>query len=218
MKKYYIINHGWGTKYIWLDWLQKVDPYGPSFREIIKKGNGEFGIYSGVIFGDSAGSTSVIHLYSEKFIKLLEKNGIKINKWLIKLNTNTKKKIKSPIPNFYYIETISNIFYNDWSSIYRYENNHNKRKERKNELSKWYNNKSDVYCYGYKDNISTWYFNMSSWDGSDLFGVKDCQIIIVTEKLKRIIEKEKLKNIKFEELKLLSEEELKNEIEVFETR
>ena len=41
------------------------------------------------------------------------------------------------------------------------------------------------------------YFNLKEWNGNDIFGIKDTKIIIITKKLKELIEKAKLKNVTF---------------------
>ncbi len=44
-------------------------------------------------------------------------------------------------------------------------------------------------------------FYLKDWKGQGIFTIEGTRIAVVTEKLKRLIEKEKLKNAKFEEIK-----------------
>ena len=48
-----------------------------------------------------------------------------------------------------------------------------------------------------KDNVS---FSIKNWNNQKIFGIFDTRYIIVTEDLKNLIEKQKFKNIKFEEI------------------
>jgi hypothetical protein len=219
MEKFYIMDHGWATKYIWLKWLSEVDSEGENFIKLIKKGDVILTIFSGTTSGDIINSTAAITFYSMDFIKILEKYGIKLEKWPIKiiLDDKSKKKIKVRLSQYYYIEPNSFVPFISWDSIYRYKENYIKRNKAKKELNKWYKDNTQVYCKGYKDNLHTWYFNIVSWGNSDLFGVRNSSIIVVSEKLKELVEKSNLKNIKFEELKLLTKEELKKEVEIFDT-
>lgn len=49
-------------------------------------------------------------------------------------------------------------------------------------------------------NLDRVYFNYDDWNGEDLFTVENTFVFICTEKVKKIIEKAKLKNVKFKEL------------------
>ncbi|MBI4010632.1 MAG: hypothetical protein HY361_05655 [Candidatus Aenigmarchaeota archaeon] len=44
-------------------------------------------------------------------------------------------------------------------------------------------------------------FYLKDWKGQDIFAIEGTKMIIVTEKLRKLIEKEKLKNVEFEEIK-----------------
>ena len=66
-------------------------------------------------------------------------------------------------------------------------------------LDNWVVEKERILLQGH-DVMKTFY-NLSKWNGADLFGARNTNIIIVTERLKEIIEKAKLKNIQFDELK-----------------
>lgn len=196
-EKFYKIGHGWASKYLWFDWKLEVKKGTKKFEENIKKGEAIFDRYSGVTPADIANSTSATILYSENLINLLEKNGVKLKKWSVKiiLSEKNKKKVKFPLPRYYYIEPKSFVECITDDTILKKE----ERETLQKKLDNWDSKNNSIYFKG-SDLMKTFY-NISTWDGSDLFGGKDTGFIIVTERLKKIIEKAKLKNIEFEELK-----------------
>jgi len=196
-ERFYKVSHGWASKYLWLHWKEKVDENSPEFIDEVKKGRGIFKIYSGTTGAEIIGGSPVLNYYSKSFIEFLEGDGIKLKKWTIKviLDEKAKKKVKQPLPQYYYLEPLYFVdFIVDGSYLKKDE------RERNQEiLDDWIKKKNKIYFEG--DGSMRGFYNLSSWDGSDLFGAKNTTVIIVTERLKKIIEKAKLKNIMFEELK-----------------
>lgn len=172
---FFILEHGWATRYYWLkpiEWNIEKDEIKQIKRQKIK-----FGTQSGTMPGDIVGSSIVIDFYSEKFVNLLKEN-----------------KIKS-------FEDYSIIFDSKYSLETKYF-----YLEFKTKVSEIFiENKSKYNIHLYKDGKTIHgqkglYFNLKEWHGEDIFGIKDTSKIIVTKKLKELIQKAKLKNIVFTNL------------------
>lgn len=181
-KNFFLLEQGWATKYLWFKWALKVEEGQGKFEEDIKKGCAIFDRYSGTIPGDIANSTSATILYSENMVSLLEKESCNLRKWPIKiiLSEKSKKKIKQLIPNYYYIEPIKYV-----QDITGFSG--------KGEIALFLNEKGKFTTAG-RNGL---YFNLKEVGGSNFFGIAGTQLIVVTRKLKEIIEKTKLKNVQF---------------------
>lgn len=202
-RKFYLMSQRGANKYLWLHWKKEVNEKSPSFIEEVKEGRGIFKRYSGTTGAEIIGGSPVLNFYSGEFIKFLCNHGVKLKFWQIKieLSEKDKKKIKLPIQVYYYIEPLSYIkFMSDGTYKSKVERDKNTQI-----IEKWKKDNNLIYFEG--DEWTKCFYNISNWDGSDLFGVesygKKGQIIVVTENLKKIIEKAKLKNIAFKELKVL---------------
>lgn len=183
MTKFYYLNHGWANKYIWFDIESESDPK-KDFVDMIKNGEIIFSKQSGTTFADLHCGTMAYHYFSNNLVNLLRKNGVN-NFKAYKLKIN---KGLNPPQDYYYVEPISNIPYLKDIKVMDYI--------RKNNLTK-----KNILV---KDQvIKKWYADLTKWDGSDLFRVKDFRHFIVTEKLKNVLEKSNLKNVTFEPIKTL---------------
>jgi len=194
---FFNLEHGWATKYYWFDIIEKVCLSTPPFEKMIKKGKFTFSKQSGTTHADIHGSTMAINFFSERFVNLLKKHNVKIKAYPIKF----VKELRIPI-NYYYLEPVSIIKRIALElSIHSQEEKELFRKKVRDAL----NNDKIVYLDG-SDEFSyvRSYIDISSWDGSDLCGVSNSQTILVTKKLKQLIEKAKLKNVSFEEFRPFS--------------
>lgn len=114
-------------------------------------------------------------LLSEKFIRFLKKNnstGLKYYPISIK-DYKTKRKISK----YFFIEPSKFLLKTDWSKNID-------------------NNYLFVGSLDYENLFISFIFNFNNKE--DIFGIKDTKYILVTKRLKELIEKAKLTNIKFE--------------------
>lgn len=194
-QRFYILGHGWATKYYWFNVIEEVTPKTPDFIEMIKNGKFTFSKQSGTIHADAHGSTLALTFYSEKLIQILKKESCKISVWKINFIPEFQK-----IGAYYYMEPKSDCIrimrlhtsmesLSNMPTLLFYLNNNPQSKKSLFQIAT-----SSL------DSISCIY-DFSSWDGSDIFGVKNTLNILVTEKIKKAIEREKLKNVLFEEIK-----------------
>jgi esterase/lipase len=208
--KVYALSCGWATKYLWLEPIWEVQ-VGENSEQLVKSGKENiFRPISGTSSGDILGSSLALEFFSENLVKLISNHGVKIRKYPIKivLSEKSKKKVKLPIPDYFYIEStsfIESVYDGSWLS-------HEEREKATKKLDTWVTKKFSIVHTQQKDlrlaGLQRTFFNLSNWDGSDLFSVKNSRWIIVTERLKNIIEKAKLKNIEFEELKFLGDNKI----------
>ncbi len=195
-EKFYEISHGWATKYFWLDPDWNVQK-GENSEELIKKKVCDSFIpKSGTTSADILGNSLVLNIYSENLVEFLNKHNADLKTFPIKIVLPEKVKNKE-IPNYYYVEPKSFIdSMRDGSYLSKSE-----RKKFQENLDKWIRKKYKIYYEGHE--VRKDFYNLSSWNQSDFFGAKYTKMIIVTDRLKKIIEGAKLKNIKFTELKIL---------------
>jgi hypothetical protein len=199
--RFYELDSKDSSKYFWIQ--QKEIPRNcgyNSFESMIKKGKNDFKIYSGTTPSEIIGGDPVLNYYSIDFIYFLESQGIKLKKWPINIiiDDKNKNKIKESLPRFYFIEP---VFFIDKLT----DGNFLKKSDREEVikmLNNWIRHKKTIYIQG--DETMKTFYNLSNWDGADFFGVKNSKVIIITERLKKIIEKQKPKNMEFRELKILN--------------
>lgn len=190
-EKFYEMSIGRATRYLTITQKKKSIQSNEEFYEEIKKKRITFTEDRGKMPGDLAIGSWVTLFFSEKFIRLLKEYKIKSLR-AYKIPFESKHDNKT---NYYYIEPNSSVDCIVDGSYLEKEN----REELQSILDKWMKTKKNVYLKGH--DIMKTFYNFSTWSGSDLFGAKNTNVIIVTEKLKNIIEKAKLKNVQFEELK-----------------
>ncbi len=169
--KFYQLEHGWANRYYWFDITNELPVGKRDFEKRIKKSKLTFSKQSGTTPADIHGSTMAIKFYSQRFVDFLEKSGIK---------NFYKYKIKfvqemNRIGNYYYLEFKDQL------------------------LGK----KTELYEVIFDTKIRTdkVTFYLEDWKGQDIFSIKGTRIVVVTERLKKLIDKAKLKNIQFEEVK-----------------
>ncbi len=197
------MSEGQADKYFWLGPVDKIKERTPE-SELVKSGKiKKVTPMKGTTPGDIISGSAVPTLYSEELTNLLKKESIKFKAWKIEiiLDEKTRKRVKQPIPNYYYIEPLLFV-----SKIWDVESFSLKERDTlRKTLDEWmekgfriiYSEPEDERLKGFRKT----FYNMYEWNGSDLFGAQGSSYVIVTKKLKKIIEKAKLKNIKFEELK-----------------
>ena len=128
-------------------------------------------------------------VYSDKFVAMLEENGVNnLDKYLVNID-DTRYELKN---KYYWILTKSKI-----PKIPCVKNEEGKKHD------------IDEYCKKNnigKDNIlvigERWYLygDFSKWDGSKIFWFADGCVFYVTDEIKRVSEKMKLKNIYYEKI------------------
>ncbi len=169
---FFVLDHGWATRYYWyksLDYDIKKDEI-----KKIKKQKIRFGLHSGTTPGDIIGGTPVLNFYSENFVRLLKENKIKSFK-AYPVIFDSKYNIQM---KYYYLDLTSKV-----SEIISTKGKYNIHFDDKGKRS----------LYG-RNGL---YFNLKEWNGNDIFGIKDTLHVIVTKRLKDLIEKTKLKNVVF---------------------
>ena len=181
----YSLRSGWATKYIWLELVGSLhendDPC-----TMIKNNNITFKIMNGKQDADCIGNDIAVDFYSDKFITILEENEVdNFDKYLINID-DTRYELKN---KYYYIESKD--------GIPRIENEDIYTKPDIDDYCKRNNIKKDdilAICEGAPFYL---YGDFSKWDGSNMFCPVDTSLILVTDKMKRILEKMKLKNIEY---------------------
>jgi len=193
-KKIYEIDIGRSTKYITFASQGDTSKSQKEFYDLIKKRKIIFTEDRGKIAGDLAIGPWVTLFFSENFIKLMKENEITYFKiYPIKFESKYYNKEK-----YYYIEPF--LFLDCIvDGCYLEES---KRGGLRRKLGEWVKKGNEIYFKG-NDVIKTFY-NLSTFGSSGEFlGAKNTKVILITEKLKKLIEKAKLKNVSFEELKPL---------------
>lgn len=173
--KFFILDNGIATRYLTLTHDDDISRSDKKFYELIKKRKLIFTEDRGRVPGDLAIGSRVTLFFSGKFVNLLKKNKIKSFKaYPIKFKSKYGNKTK-----YYYLELSKKLLRRDdlaeGTNIYTWD------KSRKIGIGK-----------------KGLYFDLSEWNGSDIFGIKGTLFYIVTKRLKDIIEKEGLKNVVFE--------------------
>ncbi|MEK6974621.1 MAG: hypothetical protein AABW41_05290 [Nanoarchaeota archaeon] len=174
---FFVLNHGWATRYYWHSIEENIKNNENSIN-LIKKRKVKFIIRSGTTPGDIIGGTPVLNLFSERFVNLLKENKIKSFKnypviFDSKYDITTK---------YYYLE-----FPSKFSEILL---------KGKSKHHIYVTDKGEMAKFGQKG----LYFDLQEWDGSDIFGIKNTSLVIVTKRLKVLIERAKLKNVMFTNL------------------
>ncbi len=195
-EKFYLMSEGWATRYIILV-IKEENKINSEieFIKLIKENKIIFTEGQGKSEGDLLGGSWVTLFFSKKFIDLFKENEIKSLAYCpIKFESKYKNN-----GEFYYVELKSFVeFVGDGSYLKKDERERNQRI-----IDSWIERKNDIYYEGHE--VRKGFYNLSTWDGSDFFGIKSGNLkgktIVVTEKLKKIIEKAKLKNVQFKELK-----------------
>jgi hypothetical protein len=144
----------------------------------IKKGKIFYWTYQKGEYGDLA-SMAALNMFSEKFIELLNKNNI------TNFKTYPVKVLNKDAPKYYYIEI-------QCKRIRKYD----QKISGKNLVDFSGLDPSWESMNKYRN-----YFDLDEWGGEDLFTIEGTKTIMCTEKVKNLVEKNKLKNFKFEELK-----------------
>jgi len=191
VEKFYVMSYKGATRYIILV-PKNISPNSQEkFLKLLKKGKIIFTEGQGKSHGDLLGGSWVTKFFSTNFIDMLKKNNVKsFNCYLVKFESKYENNDK-----YYYVEPSSFV---DSLVDGTFLEKRDREKPQKI-LETWFEKRKQLYYDG--DESMKTFYNFSEWDGSDLFGGKNNKVILVTEKLKKTIEKAKLKNIKFEELK-----------------
>jgi len=172
MEKFYYLTNGWATKYYWLDILENVSSKMPRWGELIKQKRLTFTISKGSAPADILGTTLAEDVYSERFVKFLQAHNFKTFKFY-KIKIN---ETLNYFPNYYYLEPVSKLKRINKSELF----NHNCLLDLNNN------------CYG----------DLNTWDSSDIFSIENTRFIIITEKVKVILEKQRFKNLKIKEVNI----------------
>lgn len=189
MKKIFRLKYDSTKKYFRLDILEDVYE-GMDFKKYIKNGNFTFTKDAGMTDADCIGSTLGNYFFSEKFISKLFENSIcDFDKYQLKFDADFTFKNK-----YFYIEPKYNIPKIQNKNIFA-EPDIN-RYCKMNCLMK-----TDIISLG--TNIYFLYADISNIGKKDLFGVEGTEILLISEKLKDIIQKGNFKNLKTEEVQRL---------------
>jgi hypothetical protein len=189
--KLFRLSHGWATKYYWFSLVQDVY-VGMDFVDGIKKGELTLEIDTGTTEADSHGCTMALTFFSERITSVFESHSSKsFNKYPIHFTKEANIQ-----GNYFFIGVVSKIPDVRAKDIFK-----------EPDLTKYCKKngvaKSDLLAVG--TNITPLYADFSRWDGSDVFTINNTWIIIVTEKIQRILRDKKVyKNLQIEEIKFLS--------------
>lgn len=180
-EKFYIIDHGWAKKYYWFKTIHRSNR-NEDYIKLLKSKKIVLGVDHGTTSADMHGSSMTITYFSQKLVDLLKENKIKFNYYSVKFYDKENKSII-----FYYIEP------------HTYPVNIIEEEKILNYIDSFSNSKNNLLQ---RTNATgeIEFFDFSKWDETDLFGVKDTFYIIITQKLKNILESAKLKNITFTNL------------------
>lgn len=193
--KFYKLDIGNATKYLTLTEKNNHSVSEKDFYNKIKNQNTILTEDRGKFPGDIAIGSWVTIFFSESFVNLLKKNQINsFDVYPIIFESRHDNKIR-----YFYLRSKLYIdFIVDGSYLSK-----DKREKIRKRIDSWIQKRNIIYFEGH--DIRKTFYNLSKWNGEDLFGIKSDEalgnVILVTEKLKKIIEKSDLKNIQFEELK-----------------
>ena len=180
--KFYLMNYGWANRYIWFDSVEDAYFGMPHLIDLVINKQITLKKKTGTTFADAHGSTHVEGLFSQNVIDILSnqcKNQTKA------YEVRFVPELKPPC-KYYCINIINTI-----KGI--------RTKEVKQYMKKKGVEKDNIIVIG--DDCSG---DLTSWNGSGIFSVEGSRYKIVTKHLKSILEKAKLKNVKFEEVEKLS--------------
>ncbi|HMG89584.1 MAG TPA: hypothetical protein VK589_05980 [Chryseolinea sp.] len=190
LPRIYSLSPGGATKYYWFNILQKVAA-GEHLRERTKSGLYTFGRYSGTTEADCHASTLGLNFHSDRFTKVIEECSCStFNKF--KIDTQSKLKTKS---DYYFVQPNCAIPRIENQDIFSRPDLEKYCSENNTEMTQLLILSTQIY-YLYAD--------FGKWNGDDIFTVVDTTLLLVTDKIKLLLEKHALKNIKFKEIPFLS--------------
>ncbi len=175
---FYILEHGWATKYFWLTGeISNIElNQKRNFDEYVKGGKITLIPQTGTTYGDILATSWATQVYSKKIVSLLKNNNIgDFHVWPIQVNYN------SILAKYYYMETKSDplpLLIGECEPEYSIDSEGKK----------------------YLSAMKGFYFDLHHWNGEYFFSVDSKTRFIVTSKLKQIMEKANLKNIWFRKI------------------